>query len=764
MFWLLTAIIALSVLAYYRAGVRASALVLGITLLFYGAFGGSILLFVLLGAAWVALFVPMSIPAVRQEWISRPVLLWFRRVVQRLDPEVLSALDAGSASWEADLLGGAPDWSRFQALAPLHPLPTEQAVVDTLVDGFRTRAALAAEAANYLRAQKAFGLGIAHRHGGQEWSALAQAAAIARIAAVDPAAAARIAAPQRLAWIELLQRHGLEAQRSRWLPRLAAGGELAFSMEAVAGEAVAVAAQRDGETVTLLKLRLDAQLSGSPPPGAAIALQVQVRDPQSLLNGRSGLACITLAGDEAGLGTAGGSLTARDLEVGLDAVVGGDERIGCGGGDWAECLAIAHAIASPAMHAGAAAAVAAAAGGFARVHAPFSESLGLRALAQEALAMIGGREAAARALAAGTAWAVDAGERPQGLAGFARSLAAEHAADIAAAAGDLGLEQTALRPVLDALAPQQAAAESPGRLARSTSYTACVLRGHPSFGRALAAARNRNPALALQDFDEALWSHAGHVAASGVRALLLGLSGGSLARTGGQSDTARGICRRINRYSAALAFAADVALTRLSLDLASRRPRTARRAAHEASRMTLTTWLGDALAQLWLASCALKQYEDDGAPAGERALLEWVCADALRSVEEALDKVLRHLSSPLLSALARLLIFPRGHAALAPSDAANRQIALLMQDGARLRQRLAECGARLAPLAASLEATLAGEVLEKRLDEGAGSRAAALLIDDAAQAQLIDGEQSRQLSGWLAAVRRLRRAPGGTIN
>jgi acyl-CoA dehydrogenase len=543
---------------------------------------------------------------------------------------------------------------------------------------------------------------------------------------------------------------------------LAEGAELVLSAETVAGDAEAVSAERDGETVTMLRLRLAAPMAAgtvAAAPATPVALVVEVRDPRGLLNGRSGLACVLLAGDEPGLSSTDGSFAASAVEVGLDAVIGGDERIGCGELDWSECLAIAHAIASPALHAGAASAVAAAAGGFARVHAPFSEALGQRALAQEALALIGGRAAAAQALAAGTAWAVDAGERPQGLAAFARSLAAGHAADIAAAAGDLGLEQTALRPVLEALTPQLLA-EPSGRLARSTSYTACVLRGHQAFGKALAAARNPNAALALQDFDAALSSHAGHLIGSGMRAFLLGLSGGNLTRTSGQTDISRGIRRRINRYSAALALAADVALTRLSLDLASRRPRTARRAAHEAARMTLSTWLGDALAQLWLASCALKLFEDSGSPAAERALLEWVCADALRSVEEALDKVLRHLSSPLLSALARLLIFPRGHAALAPSDAANRQIALSMQDEQRLRQRLADCGVRLAPLAASLEATLAGEALEKRLGDGAGTRAAALLIDDAAAAELIDAEQSRQLQGWLAAVRKLLRTPG----
>jgi len=84
--------------------------------------------------------VPLNIPPLRQEWLSRPALGWFRRVVQRLDPAALAALDAGTAWWEAELIGGEPDWQRFQSFPPARPLPTEQAVVDELVAGFRSRA------------------------------------------------------------------------------------------------------------------------------------------------------------------------------------------------------------------------------------------------------------------------------------------------------------------------------------------------------------------------------------------------------------------------------------------------------------------------------------------------------------------------------------------------------------------------------------------------------------------------------------------------
>src|SRR5579863_4190861 len=134
-FWLLFGAIALLGLAYYRASIRVSSVVLGLAVLLYGVFGGSGLLFILLALAWALVFVPLSVPALRQEWLSRPALDWFRRVCRRLDPEALAALDAGSAWWEAELLGGEPDWERFQAFAPARPLPSEQAEVEALIAG-----------------------------------------------------------------------------------------------------------------------------------------------------------------------------------------------------------------------------------------------------------------------------------------------------------------------------------------------------------------------------------------------------------------------------------------------------------------------------------------------------------------------------------------------------------------------------------------------------------------------------------------------------
>jgi acyl-CoA dehydrogenase len=756
-FWLLFAAIAVLALAYYRAGIHTTGIVLGAAILFYGVFGGSLMLFLLLALALAAVMVPLAITPMRQEWISRPALAWFQRVRQRLDPAVLAQLHAVTAWWEAELFDGEPDWERFQALPPARALPTERELIDTLIENVRSRAADPAQAREYLAAQHAYGMGIAHRHSGLEWSAVSQAEAIARIAAIDPRLARCIAGPQRLAWIRLIQRRGTDAQQSLWLPALAGGRPVVVMAEVPAGDAVAAVARLGNDDVTALRLRLDARLAdpAAPPPAdALIGLLVQVRDPNGLLGGRAGVACLLVERGTDGLIFAGGRLQARGATVGLHTMVGGLESIGEGIHDWTLALGAAHALATPALHAGCANAAAAATGACARIHEPFAQAPGMRAAAQEALALVAGRAAAADALATASALAVDLAGKPRGLADFARSLSATHAQQIRAAAADVGLSQTALQPVFESLDAAEPG-EEPAQLARAAAFTATVLRGHSAFRRALEAARQPNPALALEQFDSALWYHVGHLSSAGVRALLMGLTAGGFSHAVGTSELIRTYHRRINRYSAALAFAADVALTRMSFDLASRRQHTAWRAAHEASRLTLTTWLGDAAAQLWLACCALKHFEDAGMPVGERALLAWVCADALRALEEALDKVLRHLSSPVLSWIARRLIFPLGFGALAPGDDANRRIALALLDEASLAERLAACGPRLAPLAAALAATVAGEAVETHCPTGVSAQAPSLRIADAQSTGAIDEEQARQLLAWLDAVRRI---------
>src|SRR5918999_861082 len=96
------------------------------------------------------------------------------------------------------------------------------------------------------------------------------------------------------------------------------------------------------------------------------------------------------------------------------------------------------------------------------------------------------------------------------------------------------------------------------------------------------------------------------------------------------------------RLSSAFAFAADAALFALGGSLKRRERLSAR--------------LADVLSELYLASCALKRFEDDGRPSEDLSLLQWSLQDALARTEEAFYGLFQNLPGRFMPALLRLMI------------------------------------------------------------------------------------------------------------
>lgn len=738
-YWLLFFVLTLTMLAWYRARLHTTAAVIGAAVVFYGVFGESWTVFALMLLAFVVVFAPLVLAPLRQEWLSRPALAWFRRVLARLDATLPGSLDAGTAWWEAELFGGSPDWARFSQFRPATPTAAESATIDGLVIEYgRLYRSDPAAAADFVRENGLGGLGIEGIYGGLELSAMAQSLALMRIAAsTGVEAAAALGSHGRLTWITLLQRHATDAQRSQWLPELAAGTRLAVFDDQLVGSVERI--EVGGES--RLRLTLVPAVAAQLGDGGLIGLRVEY-------GARGG----TVA-DEA-------CVLVERAQLGADAVLIDDSAlIAQGRAAWSECRAVAKAIALPALHAASVTAAALAAGSYLRVRAPFGDSLEALATAQEAVATLGAEAYAAQAIAALTALAVDLGERPRGLAVFTHTLAVTRRRAAAAAIDDLGLD-----PALLAATTQAETDGASPRLVRAQDYTMAVLRSHTAFLQALAAARSANPARALESFDHALWSHVGHGFSSAVHSLLLGLTAGGLANAGAGGWNQRRYRRRISRYAAALSFTADAALNQLGLALASSQSYTALRAAREATRLTATMWLGDALAQLVLASAALKQFEDGGLNPAETAVVEAICAGAFVEVEDALERVLRQLPSALQRGVARFIAFPLGRGRGTPREGSQRVIAQQLKNEGPLRRRLAlQAGLPLdatpwPALAAAIEAERSGSAIERRaldatvdeLTDGPGR------IVRAQAAGAIDGSEARQLRDWREAVQRLR--------
>lgn len=755
-YWLLFFLIAFVALAYARAGIRTTSLVLGAVILFYGVFGESWLAFGLMALAGALVLLPLNLGVLRQEWISRPLLARFRRMLARLDERQLAALTATGSGWEAQLFDGAPDWTGFHDdyRAPL--TPDERALLEGPLAEFCSRYARdpgtpAAHAR--LRAYGLHGLAIDSLHGGRGLSALAQSAALARLtASTGRALAERIGAPARLAWIDALQRHGSAAQQSRWLPLLASGAGLQTAEAgAVVGDAVIETGADGPQLVLSLDFAVDDEVE-------IVGCCVDLRDPAGRLGPGAATGPTWLLLEAARL-----RASPQRLTVGFDAVIGGREQIGAAARLATESRAAADAVAPVAVHAGAASALALAAGSLARLRAPFGVALGSRPVAEQALATLAARAWAAQALASATARAVDLGDKPYAPAAFARTLALLQSRECTAAARDLGLDRGLLAAQVDDVSEPDDDGAEPTLLARPDVYSACVLRSHAAFMAALRAAQDPNPATALTRFDDALWSHVGHLFGTSTQAFALAFTAGSRLFSNGTPEAEH--LRRVNRYSAALAFAADVALSLLARELGSSQPYTALRAVREAARRSLTTWLGDALAQLYLASAALRQFDEGGAHADERAVLELICTDAFSACEEALDRLIRHLPSPLLAWITRIVVMPLGPSRRAPREATQRTVAAQLQNDSRLRERLGErvgLPADASPwplLDAALTAMRAAEGLESRLaaaPPAAAPRHLPTRIAEAEGAGRIDAAEAAALRDWLTASARVR--------
>jgi acyl-CoA dehydrogenase len=113
--------------------------------------------------------------------------------------------------------------------------------------------------------------------------------------------------------------------------------------------------------------------------------------------------------------------------------------------------------------------------------------------------------------------------------------------------------------------------------------------------------------------------------------------------------------RRLSRFSAALTWVTEVSLLTLGGDLKRREMLSGR--------------LGDVLGELFLLSCALKRFEDDGRARDDRVLLDACMQRGLVRIEQSLHEVIDNFPSKPVSWLLRLSVFPLGRWASGPSDA-----------------------------------------------------------------------------------------------
>ena len=187
----------------------------------------------------------------------------------------------------------------------------------------------------------------------------------------------------------------------------------------------------------------------------------------------------------------------------------------------------------------------------------------------------------------------------------------------------------------------------------------------------------------------------------------MGLTGARFVSAPGDATTRR-YYQQLTRLSSAFAYAADVSMFVLGGSLKRRERLSAR--------------LGDILSELYLASSALKRFEDDGRPSEDLPLLHWSVQDALARAEDAFYGLFQNLPGPFVGPVLRFIVFPWGRRFPRPADQLGHHAANLLLSPGPSRERLTagmfvstDQNDPIATLEAALVAVIAAEPIEQKI-------------------------------------------------
>ena len=686
---------------------------------------------------------------VRRALVSRPLLHAFRRVLPALSQTEREAIEAGTVWWDAELFSGRPDWSKLLAYPKPELTREEQAFLDgpvetlcRMVDEWTITHEsydLPPDAWQYIKDQGFLGMIIPKEYGGLGFSALAHSAVIVKLTTRSGTAAVSVMVPNSLGPAELLLHYGTQAQKDHYLPRLARGLEMpCFALTSPeagsdAGNIPDFGTVCRGEwqgkpDVLGIRLTWEKRYITLGPIATLLGLAFRLYDPDRLLGERQDLG-ITLAliptnmpGVQIGrrhIPLAGvfmnGPNWGRDVFVPMEYVIGGAEYVGQGWKMLMNCLAAGRSISLPANSVGMAKLATRATGAYGRVRQQFGLSIGRFEGVEEAIARIAGNLYVMDAARVMTAGAIDLGEKPSVISAIVKYHLTERGRQIINDAMDVhGGKGICLGPsnylgTAYQQLPIAITVEGANILTRSMIiFGQGAIRGHPYLLREIAAVAQTDERKALAAFDEAFFGHAAFVVSNKARASWMGLTGAALVSAPGD-DATRGYYRQLTRLSSAFAFTADVAMFVLGGSLKRRERLSAR--------------LGDILSQLYLASCALKRYEDDGRPAEDLPLVHWSVQDALMRAQDAFYGLFENLPGRFVPALLRLVVFPWGRVFDAPLDSTGHRVSALAQTPGAVRERLTSGmfigdspdDGPIETLEAAFAASIAAEPVEQKL-------------------------------------------------
>jgi acyl-CoA dehydrogenase len=745
--WIVSFVALFCVLAYNRAKLTVWTVALVIFLLLASrlshAAAGSLF------AAWavvLAILLPLHITSWRYKLISKPILKFYCKVMPTMSRTEKEALAAGTIGWEGELFRGSPRWHNLLSIPKPKLSEEEQTFLDgpveilcSMIDDWditNNRADLPPEMWEYLKKEGFFSLIITKEYGGKQFSAYAHSQILTKIYGKSASVSTTIAVPNSLGPAELLMHYGTPEQKKYYLPRLARGDEIpCFALTgpeagsdagAMSDNGVICWGDFNGKRVLGIRLNFDKRYITLAPVATVIGLAFKLYDPEHLIGKKKdlGITCALIPRNTPGMSIGrrhfplnavfqNGPIHGHDVFIPIDWIIGGIKMAGHGWRMLMECLAAGRAISLPASSLGGAKVATYSTGAYARVRRQFNVPIGRFEGIEEVLARIAGYTYTMDATRSLTAAIIDTGEKPAIASAITKyhvtemgRVTANDAMDIYGGKGIcLGPKNYFGRSYESV--PIAITVEGANILTRSLIiFGQGAMRCHPYVFAEFTAARHKDDAEALIEFDRALIGHISFTMSNVFRSLILGLTAGRLVISP-EGKTKR-YFQQATRFSAAFALMADVSLLVFGGSLKRKE--------------TISGRLGDVLSELYMLSAVLKHYHDQGKNSDDLPIVRWSALTCLYNIQQKLDELLKNFPNRWVGALLRLLIFPLGKRFSKPSDRLGHKVAQLILDQTPSRYRLTEGtfvsaveGNELALLEDAFVKTIAAEPIEKIL-------------------------------------------------
>lgn len=620
---------------------------------------------------WIAgtvavVYAIFLIPPIRQYLVSLGVMKGMKalQLIPKISPTERTALEAGVVWMEAELFSGRPDFRKILN-QPYYVLnQEEQSFLDneteqlcTMIDEWKfwKTKEMDEKVFEFIRRKGFLGMIIPKAYGGKGFSNSAHSAVVQKISSRSIGATIYVMVPNSLGPAELLNHYGTDAQKKKYLPRLAIGDDIpCFGLtEPTAGsDAGSITSEGilfkgpDGQLHIRLNWRKRwitlAAIS------TLIGLAFRLRDPENLLGKGEdlGITCALIPSNTKGvvIGKRHDPLgvpfhncptEGHNVEINAEeAIIGGIARAGQGWQMLMECLGAGRGISLPAQAAGGSKLAFRVCSNHASIRKQFGLPIGKFEGVEEPLARIGAATYFIEALRKYVLSALDQKIAPPVVTAIAKYNATEEARkaindamDVMGGAGiSMGPRNTIASSYIGL--PISITVEGANILTRTLMiFGQGALRAHPYAFKEVDAVEKGD----LKSFDQAFWGHIGHIVRNAFRSVLLSITRGHIFCSHASGPSRRYV-QKLAWISASFAIMTDLAMGMMGGKLKVREKLTGR--------------FADVISWLFIASAAIKRFEAEGKKPEDKIFLDYTMAYAFQKIQDAFDGIFANIEAP----------------------------------------------------------------------------------------------------------------------